>query len=165
MTGLMKETLSQYHPQAYRVDQNTVMTGSETVSIPATGIVTPIIRFRVPRKANWLINSLPLILMKLKDASGNELPRTAKIYIGFKHAVQSAPVWKSEDTYAAWQSVAFANQFDVNFQKKLHLSLTAKIALDEDAEIWFGVSQNSGSSFTIDWSKCDFLFDIYQMLV
>lgn len=166
MPNKMIETLTQYHPQAYRVTENAPMNGSETITIPSTGVVTPIIRFRVPRKANWLVNAFPMLLMKLRDASNNELPRTAKIFIGFKHSVQAVPTWKTEgDSYAPWLNVSFANQYDKNFQARLHLSLGSNIALDEDAEIWFGVSQNSGSSFTLDWSKCDFLFDIYQILV
>lgn len=163
--NVMKEVLSQYHPQAFKVDQNAPMVGNETITIPSNGLITPIIRFRVPRKANWFVDAFPLIFMKLRNASNVELPKTAKIHVGFKHPVESAPTWVSNDSYAPWGNVPYANQFDANFQALLHLSLKSGYRLEEDTEIWLGVSQNSGSSFTISWANCDFMFEIKQTLV
>lgn len=164
LSNVMVETLTQTHPQAYRVDANQPMAGTETVTIPATGIITPVIRFRVPRKAQWLIDILPLLIMKLKNSSGTELPRTAKIHLGFKHPVDSAPIWVVDVSYAPWSNVSLTSQYDVNYQDLLRLPLRKGYALDEDTEIWFGVSIGSGSSFTLSWAHSDFIFDIKQVL-
>lgn len=165
MNNLMIETLNQYHAQAYRVDSNMRMDGTETIIIPSSGIVTPIIRFRVPRKAQWLIDALPLLIMKLRNTSGVELPRTSKIHIGFKHPVQASPVWVSDAAYSAWNNVALEDQYDVNFQAMLKLPLVNGYLLNEDNEIWFGVSQSSGTSFTLSWGASDFAFDVKQALL
>ena len=160
----VKVTLNQYHTQAYRVTENVQMTGNETITIPSQqNTITPIIRFRVPRKAIWTIVARPLILMKLRDSSGNELPRTAQIHVGFKHPTQPAPTWYTIDSYSPWARVSLTDQKNVQFQHELKLSLPKAYSLDEDYEIWFGVSQNSGSSFTLSWAHSDFDFDIYQV--
>lgn len=160
----IKVTLNQYHTQAYRVDENVQMNGTETVTIPSVkNVIAPIIRFRVPRKAIWTIVARALILMKLRNASGQELPRTAQIHVGFKHPTQPVPTWYTIDSYSSWARVSLNDQKNIQFQHELRLSLPKAYSLDEDYEIWFGVSQNSGADFVLSWAHSDFDFDIYQV--
>jgi len=163
MADPIKVTLSQYHTQAYKVDQDVKMSGNEAVTIPSLpNVITPIIRFRVPRKAFWTILSRTLVIMKLRDSAGNELPRTAKIHVGFKHPTLPAPTWFTVDSYSPWALVSLANQKNIQYQNDLRLSIPKSYTLDEDYEIWFGISQTSGTNFVLSWADSDFEFDIYE---
>ena len=157
-------TLTPTSEYAYQVDSKTQMQGDETIAVPSTSTqTTGVIRFIVPRKSDWIVRANSLLIAKFHDDSDAEFPRTTQIHVGFKHPANPVINWICTNSYAPWRGTSEDNQRNQNYQAGLVLAIPKNYRLAGDMEIWFGLSQNSGSSVTLDWANSVFELDVLMV--
>jgi len=135
--------------------------GSSSVTYGGTGTITltpgaftKIIAWKVPDKVGWSFIKNLKVLMKLKNASSEELPKNAKIVISFKRpAGEKEEQMSSVKIYAPYADLSLASQNSVENDPATRMSLFRAGSLKEESELWIEV--NTPTAFTLDWSKSE----------
>jgi len=133
---------------------NSVVYGGTGTKDLTVGEYTKVIAWKVPDKVGWSFPKNLKVLMKILDASSNELPPNAKIIITFKRpAGEKEEAMSSAKVYAPYSHLTMALQNSVENDASTRFTLFRAGSLKEESELRIEI--NTPTAFTIDWSKSE----------
>lgn len=123
--------------------------GTSTIALVA-GDWNKILSFQVPDKMAWVIDRIMELRMKLKNASGVELGRNARIMLAVKKPGKELPVEiGSSKLYSPFREVSINLQNNNEYREALNMVLDRTGSLDERTQIQILV--DPGTDFTLSW--------------
>jgi len=105
------------------------------------------IRITVPDDLRYRVQNGALLVMNLKDSSGDKIPASSKIVVGAKPPISDFPTGVDKKSYRVYNQLSTAEQYDneKNIQCKLRTGGE-------------GVSLNEGNELSI-WVKSSVVVD------
>lgn len=128
--------------------------GTTTVSLTANGIYQPAIVFKVPRQVAWVLAKNPKVRLKLKDNTGTELNRNAKIMLSIKKpAQQMYQEIGAFKLYSIYTDLTLSQQANKDYDPSVRFDLKNAGKVPEESLLALMVEVPT--NFTIDWSKSE----------
>lgn len=120
-----------------------------TTSSNTANTLTTIFKFKVPAELKYTIYAGRPWIMKLKDASGNEIDAHSKIVVLIKGVTDEVGKEVGKFIYRNWREISLANQYNAKFRDALVPDLKGHIQLREEQEFLIQVL----SSDVVDWTN------------
>lgn len=128
--------------------------GTESVSLVANGTYQPAIVFKVPRQVAWVLAKNPKIRLKLKNSSGTELNRNAKLMLSVKKPTdQMYKEIGAFKLYSIYADLSLSQQANKDYDPAVRFDLKNAGKVPEESLL--AVMVEVPTNFTIDWSKSE----------
>lgn len=86
-------------------------------------IASPVFRIRVPEKVVYTIRNGAILVMKLRDAAGNEIDPTSEVTFAAIRPGRRLPTEVDGKDYRAWASLSLNEQYDGNKNGAIRLEI------------------------------------------